>query len=252
MDRRMYVTGPMYGIKDRLLNPYYPYNQDLKEGDILFQLGNFGFIEFDSEKERNFLDYIAENMPYTIAFIDGNNENYTLLNHYPVENWKGGKVHVIRRDSMGHPKIIHLMRGQVFSIYGKKIYTLGGTDHEDSISKLKGGSINGPEVPNSNEICEGINNIYKHGRMVDYILTYYVPSESLYIFYPERKDRSLGNCLDNLREVAMYKHWYIGCINNDCDIWRNQSVLLFDVRNMITGENLPYDLSLWGKEDGYE
>ena len=49
-------------------------------------------------------------LPVTVLFVDGNHENFDLLNAYPVEMWKGGKVHNIK------PDIIHLMRGQVFEI----------------------------------------------------------------------------------------------------------------------------------------
>lgn len=58
--------------------------------------------------------------------MDGNHENFDLINEYPVEEWCGGKVHIIRCDKEGKPKIIHLMRGQVFEIEGKKIFTVGG------------------------------------------------------------------------------------------------------------------------------
>lgn len=39
--------------------------------------------------------------------------------------WNGGKVHKIKSS------IIHLMRGQVFSIAGKKIFTFGGAQSHD-------------------------------------------------------------------------------------------------------------------------
>lgn len=29
--------------------------------------------------------------PFTTLFVDGNHENFDLLNAYPVENWHGGK-----------------------------------------------------------------------------------------------------------------------------------------------------------------
>ena len=44
-----------------------------------------------------------------MIFITGDcHQNFDRLYKYPVEEWRGGKVHKIR------PSVIHLMRGQVF------------------------------------------------------------------------------------------------------------------------------------------
>lgn len=52
-------------------------------------------------------------------------ELFEEIYDYLVEEWHGGKVHKIR-DS-----VIHLMRGQVFEIDGKKIFTFGGARSHD-------------------------------------------------------------------------------------------------------------------------
>ena len=56
---------------------------------------------------------------------DGNHENFDRLYAYPVEMWHGGKVHKIR------PSVIHLMRGQIFELEEKKIFTFGGASSHD-------------------------------------------------------------------------------------------------------------------------
>lgn len=61
---------------------------------------------------------------YITCFIDGNHENHYALETYPREKWRGGMVHVIRRDSSGNPKIVHLIRGEVYGINGKRIFVL--------------------------------------------------------------------------------------------------------------------------------
>ena len=64
---------------------------------------------------------LLSELPYTILFVDGNHENFDrLLSEFPIEDWNGGKVHKIR------PNIIHLMRGHVFEIEGKRIFAMGG------------------------------------------------------------------------------------------------------------------------------
>lgn len=49
----------------------------------------------------------------TILFADGNHEQFDALNSYSVDEWNGGKVHIIE------PGIIHLMRGQVTRSMGR-------------------------------------------------------------------------------------------------------------------------------------
>ena len=56
-----------------------------------------------------------ESKPFTTLFVDGNHENFDRLYAYPVEEWKGGKIHRIR------PSVIHLMHGQVFTFEENKI-----------------------------------------------------------------------------------------------------------------------------------
>lgn len=97
----------------------------LTEDDKLIICGDFGYIWSNSDKEKQFLDYLAKKK-YQILWIDGNHDNFNLIQEYPVEEWCGGKVHIIRKDKTGNSKIIHLMRGQIFEIEGKKIFTFGG------------------------------------------------------------------------------------------------------------------------------
>ena len=52
--------------------------------------------------------------------MDGNHENFELLDDYPVSRWHGGKVHFIKES------VIHLMRGQIYTIDGKTFFTFGG------------------------------------------------------------------------------------------------------------------------------
>lgn len=54
-----------------------------------------------------------------------NHENFDRLMAYPVEEWHGGKIQRIR------PSVIHLMRGQVFELEEKKLFTFGGASSHD-------------------------------------------------------------------------------------------------------------------------
>ena len=66
----------------------------------------------------------------------GNHENFDRLYQYPVEDWHSGKVHKIRES------VLHLMRGQVFEIEEKKIFSFGGASSHD----IQGGVLK-PDDP---------------------------------------------------------------------------------------------------------
>lgn len=73
--------------------------------------GDHGGVWAGEQADRHHLDWL-ENKPFTTLFVDGNHENFDLLNAYPDQEWHGGRVHVVR------PHVLHLMRGQVFDIGG--------------------------------------------------------------------------------------------------------------------------------------
>ena len=58
-------------------------------------LGDFGGVWFGDERDDEALDWL-EGLPFTVAFVSGNHENYDALARYPVETWHGGRVQPIR------------------------------------------------------------------------------------------------------------------------------------------------------------
>lgn len=107
----IYVTGDIHGNQFKWLEQIDPV---LKEGDIIIVCGDFGigFFQQKYSSEESFYDFISV-QPYTVLFVDGNHENFNMLNSYPVEVWKGGYVHKLRHN------LIHLMRGEIYIIEGK-------------------------------------------------------------------------------------------------------------------------------------
>ena len=236
-EHKLYVTGDCHGEEARMMYAGFAYNRDLREGDILFCCGDWGYISDDSYKERQFLRYLTEDKPYIICWVDGNHENFDLINQFPIEIWNGGKVHVIRRDKQGNPKIIHLMRGQVFNIYGYKFFTFGGAYSIDKYMRTPGFSWWEQEMPTDAEMEEGNRNLEANNYEVDYILTHTAPEDTMTLFHPSHEhEKRLNNYLEYVREHTKYKHWYMGHLHRDEDVWRHQSILWFDVRNLLTGE----------------
>lgn len=233
----IFAVGDTHGEEGRFTHPDSPIERTLTEKDKLIVCGDFGYISDDSYREHLFLRYLAEEKPYQILWVDGNHENFTVINKFPVEEWCGGKVHVIRRDANGKPKIIHLMRGQVFTIENKVIFTMGGAYSIDKYMRTPYRSWWPEEMPTDEEMKEAIDNLAKHGNKCDYIITHAAPEETMCIFHPNHiEEKPLNMFLEWVRENVKYKHWYMGHLHRDEDLWRHQTILWFDLRNIETNE----------------
>lgn len=232
----MYVTGDTHGEKSRFYNKY-PYNTDLGKNDYLFIAGDAGFIFYGSSQEEKFIGRLAEEKPYTICWVDGNHENFSKLSQYPIEEWMGGKVQIIRRDKNGNPKNIHLLRGQVFTINGVKIFTFGGANSFDKAYRRPGKSWWTEEMPTDADKVEALKNLKEHNFEVDVILTHAAPESVMVTIHPDHIDEyPLNNFLEYIRETVTYKHWYFGHLHQDKEINDKMSVLFFDVRDLRTGQ----------------
>lgn len=232
----IYVTGDCHGERARFQYKDSTIEKTLTQNDKLIVCGDFGYISDDSQSERKFLQFLAEK-PYQILWVDGNHENFDLINAYPVEIWCGGKVHVIRRDKAGTPKIIHLMRGQVFEIENKRIFTFGGAYSIDKSMRIPQRSWWPQEMPTDAEMKEAIDNLGRVDNKVDYIFTHAAPEETMCIFHPNHpEEKPLNNFLEWVCENVTYRHWYMGHLHRDEDVWRHQTILWFDVRNIETNE----------------
>jgi len=233
------ITGDTHGEEGRFIHADEPVNKHLKKGDYLFICGDFGYLFNDDYKEQKFLKYLAEEISYTICFCDGNHENFDALNSYDISEWNGGKVHVIKCDEAGNPKVIHLMRGQVFTIEGKKIFVLGGAYSIDKPMRIEGKSWWSQEMPTEEEKDEAISNLEAVNYKVDYIITHAAPEDTMSIFHPDHvHEMPLNGFLEYIREKTTYSHWYMGHLHRDEDVWRHQTVLWFSVRNMEDNSEL--------------
>ena len=222
--------------------------QNLTKEDYLIILGDFGFIwnNEPDDFENTWLEKI-ENLPFSVLFIDGNHENHDRLDAMPVEEWNGGKVHRIR------PHILHLMRGQVFTICGKTFFTFGGAschDIQDGILepgdprirewsydpfkrfRVRGVSWWERELPSPAEFKEGWKNLATHDNKVDYVLTHCGSNkEVLTMFHGNMKDSDiLTSYLDLVLERIEYKRHFFGHYHIDhTDPYLKADILYYDV-----------------------
>ncbi len=104
-----------------------------------------------------------DSLPWNTLFIDGNHENFDVLNTYPVEEYKGGKVHRIRS------KVFHLMRGEVFNIDGYKFFTMGGGFSHDVNYRTEHKNWWKDEICTIEEAKHAFATLEKNNWEVDYI-----------------------------------------------------------------------------------
>lgn len=120
----VFVTGDTHGDFTRFSKKVYPQLHDLTKDDYVLICGDFGGVWDDSPEQKYWLSWLNAK-PFTTLFITGNHENFDMLDAMPVSEWHGGKVHFVR------PSILHLMRGQIFNIEGKRFFTMGGASSHD-------------------------------------------------------------------------------------------------------------------------
>ena len=184
--------------------------------------------------------------PFTTLFVDGNHENFDRLMDYLVEEWQGGKVHKIR------PSVIHLMRGQVYEVEGKKIFTFGGASSHDidgGILKLddpdfkkkkkaldkgwKPYRINHlswwkEELPSTEEMEEGRKNLQNCNNEVDFIVTHCASSSTAALLsHGLYKPDFLTDYLEEIRQTVKFKKWFFGHYHDNRNV-NAEEILLWE------------------------
>jgi predicted phosphodiesterase len=182
--------------------------KNLNKDDYIIILGDFGMI-WNGNKEENIALDKLNNIAPTVLFIDGNHENFERLYNYPIENWHGGKIHRIKSS------IIHLMRGQVFNINNKNIFTFGGAQSYDRDYRIEGISKWKQEIPSEEEFNIGKENLKKYNFNVDYILSHTCPEcivpqlLSDVCSSIEDYDKTCSY-LDEYSSICNFTRWYLG------------------------------------------
>ena len=224
------VTGDTHGTYD--YNKIYLLNKRgiLSKNDYLIIAGDFGGV-WNKKTLDDDLSYYTK-LPFNVLFVDGNHENFDLLNSYQVEIWNGGKIHKIKDN------IYHLMRGQIFTIENKTIFTFGGGTSIDKMWREEHISWWKEEIPSLDEIDEAKNNLKKYNNKVDYIITHSIDRKALYnpkllLNGNKCKEYEYNAILDWFEENVSYKHWYFGHYHLDADLSDKKTVLYQEFVELI-------------------
>ena len=245
----IYITGDTHAdFKRRFNSKNFPEQKEMTKDDYVIICGDFGGIwdvGLESKQEAWWLNWFEERL-FTLLFVDGNHENFDRLYGYPVKEWHGGKIHEIR------PHIYHLMRGQVFEIDGKKIFTFGGaqshdiqggileTDDPDFTKKKKQLEedwipyrINHlswweQELASQEEMEEGRENLRKQDYTVDYIVTHCCSTSTQDrlgngLYKPDRQT----DYLEFIKNYTNYKKWFFGHYHDNVNV-NEKEILIYE------------------------
>lgn len=244
----IYITGDCHRNFERFNTDNFPEQKKMTKEDYVIICGDFGGVwdKNESGKEETMLLDWLECKPFTTLFVDGNHENFDRLYSYPVEEWNGGKVHRIR------PSVIHLMRGQVYAIAGKKIFTFGGAKSHD----ISGGILElddlefeskrralekdwkpyrinhlswwKRELPTEGEMAEGIENLEANGNHVDFIISHCCAvSTQVLIGGGMYKQDYLNEYFEKIRQNVQFKKWFFGHYHDNKNV-NTQEILIYE------------------------
>ena len=252
----IYVTGDTHGDFQRFQEEYFPEQNGMTKNDFVIICGDFGGVWDESKREERRLDWL-EQLPFTVLFVSGNHENFDRLARYPVEEWHGGKVQRIR------PHVIHLMRGQMFLLEGRRVFTMGGARSHD----IEGGILSPyaedfleqcvmlrsmgarfrvnhrswwkEELPSQAEYQEALETLDKNGWQADYVITHCAPSsiEEL-IGQGQYEHDHLTDFLEEVSARLEFRYWFFGHYH-DNRVISDRFVLLYEQIAAVPGGALP-------------
>ena len=227
----IFITGDTHGEIDfGKLKEFALKHKELTKDDYMIIAGDAGVVWSEDTLDKYMLLYAS--LPFSILYIDGNHENFDILNSMNVEMWNGGKVHKIT------DHIIHLMRGQVFNINGLKFFTMGGATSIDKYMRMEHISWWSDENISSDDMKEAHENLEKASYNVDVIVTHscsedclYFPAmrNGMYIYDTFPENRSLMY----FKETVEYKMWYFGHYHLDAKIDDKRRALYNDIIRIL-------------------
>lgn len=255
---RSFIVGDLHGGEDGELrffsNDAFPVQKELTREDIVFQLGDFSLyyhykdaIDLYKRERNNLIALTSKN--YTWFVILGNHENYDMIYELPIiEKW-GGRVYM---DNVEGNEIYFAIRGEIYTINGKTIFTFGGarsSDIEDrntleehlsgkkkfrkryrygehignSYKRVKLSQVSWwkQEVATQEEMDYAMKKLAEVNFKVDYVFTHTCPTfmlENFIDFSNVTKNKFTDPMADFLEEIYYkleFKHWYLGHLHTN-------------------------------------
>ena len=196
----IYITGDTHGSIDFSKIKHYFKSRYHSYKDYLIILGDAGII-WDKNIPIN------ENYKYidiTIIFIDGNHENFDLLNEYPIVDFHGAKAHKI------YSNIYHILRGEIININDLTFLCIGGAASIDKALRVEHVSYWKDEDITIDDYNNALNNLKKHNNKVDFVLTHCAPTSALKNMFCAFESDSSTTFLEKIKNQIDFSYWYFG------------------------------------------
>lgn len=215
------ITGDTHGYYHEFMNRLAPLH--LTAQDTIIVTGDFGFIHNTPRHADAVKRLLCED--FTICFTDGNHENFDLLETFPEEEWNGGKIHRIGEN------ILHLMRGQHFTIEGKTFFTMGGAYSMDKALRVEGETWWKQELPSPEEYRTASATLENCGFKVDYVITHTVPDSVMHRMgiAPDPHDAEMTGFLEWVYRELQFREWFAGHFHENAVYADRVHVLYEDV-----------------------
>lgn len=228
----IYFTGDTHGGHDmgKLSNRTLKVQgKVLTKDDYLIILGDFGFPFLDEEIDETngeytyWINWLASK-PYTVLWVDGNHDNHPFWNNQPITEWNGGRVHIHPRAS----NVIHLMRGEIYTIDGKKFFAFGGAASHDKEYRTPNFDWWEDEEASIDDIENAETNLSKHCHDVDYIIAHTPPAGLLEGFYGVPVECKTAKYLDTVVKSTVYKAYLCGHIHRTTYMTNNRFMSIYN------------------------
>ncbi len=276
---KIFITGDTHGSYTRFDRHLFPEQKKLTKDDVMIIAGDFGIWHDDPQERYNF--DLLSNRKFTTLFVDGNHENYDRFctesylafmkgdpdymsknqGEFPLVEKFGGVVQEIR------PGLYHALRGQIYEINGKRIFTFGGAQSHDiqdgildpdkfdsysdfRIEKKRYDSLGKiyrinhlswwkEELPSDDEMQRGRENLEKANWEVDFVVTHGAPFAfaAALGFYEDSND-TLTKYLSEIFSKLKFKHWYFGHYHEDTRITEDSTCLYRTIMELREREDL--------------
>lgn len=222
---KVFISGDTHGIQDagKLARIR---KEDISEDDYIIICGDCGVL-WHKDLTKEHIEFF-EGLKATVLFVDGNHENYDMLNELPIVDILGGRAHKVS------DKIYHLLRGEIFTIGKRTFLAFGGADSHDKEFRVPHQSWWSDERITESDTFNALNNLQKYDNKVDYVITH-TPSPR----FKEKLKKELVQCgeeipyylrdkllkntpseweIDKLEKQVKCRAWFSGHLHADMHI----------------------------------
>jgi predicted phosphohydrolase len=229
---RIFVTGDTHGYHSigKLSKKNWPEGHELTKKDYLIVAGDFGMLwsYLRTKAEEYWLKWL-DDQPWTTLFVDGNHENFNLLDKLQEKELFGDRVGIVSHS------IFHLRRGICYRINGQKILTIGGAHSHDRPYRKWGETMWQQEEITDKDIRIAKSSIEDAMFEVDHVITHCappnwairaMPADRVAYYNPDPSEESLGLIRDH--SGLTYGKWWFGHYHTDTeDCYENKWQALY-------------------------